>query len=157
MKNLKRSSGFTLIELLIVIIIVCILGTLVAMTYSGIQAKNRNGQRQDDVNAMKQELETYYAQFSKYPTLANLNDQAWREKNLKELQIGEVQDPRWSTKNTDCPAGAQMSSEPKGNCYAYQVTSSDGSPCDNVATTCAQYTLTSLLEGGEKYVKSSLN
>lgn len=157
MKTLRNSSGFTLIELLIVIIIVSILGTLVGMTYSGIQAKNRNGQRQDDINTMKQELETYYAQFSKYPTLANLNDAAWREKNLKELQTGEVQDPRWSTGNKDCPAGTQITPEPKPNCYAYQVTSSDGSPCDNVATTCAQYTLTSLLEGGEKYVKSSLN
>ena len=56
------SSGFTIIELLVVLVILCILGSLVALTYSGVQAKNRNAERQMEVDTLKGQLESYYAQ-----------------------------------------------------------------------------------------------
>ena len=155
----KREQGFTLIELLIVAIIVGILATLVAMTYSGVQAKNRNARRQSNINSIQSVLETYYAQASQYPSLDQLNNPTWRKQNLKELADDTIKDPRWNTKITACNVNGQpgFSATPSQDCYSYQATTADGSACIDVKVACAQYTLTTMLEGGEKYVKSSLN
>lgn len=157
--SLRKSNGFTLIELLILIVIVCILGTLVATTYSGIQTKNRNNQRQTSIKQVQSELEAYYAQNSMYPTLAQLNDSAWLAKNMKDLKTSDLQDPSWSKGVKACAAGDKSTviATTVAKCYTYQVTGPDAATCDNVKVTCAQYTLTTMLEGGEKYVKSSLN
>lgn len=159
MRLRKNHDGFTIIELLVVTIIVGILSTLVITTYSGVQAKNRNSNRQAAIDTLQSQLETYYAQYNTYPTLANVNDANWRKTKLKESSENSIKDPRWNDKTADCTSkGAViLSANPIDNCYAYQVTTSDGSPCDNVKAQCAQYTLTAKLEGGGKYVKSSLN
>jgi prepilin-type N-terminal cleavage/methylation domain-containing protein len=154
-----NQSGFTIIELLVVVVVLLILGSLVAFTYSGVQAKNRNSRRQNDINQIQAQLEAYYAATNKYPTRTNLSDAAWRQANLKNLPAGALQDPRWDSTVTQCTTGGKVvaASTPTANCYSYQVTTSDGSACDDVKADCAHYTLTTLLEGGDKYVKSSLN
>jgi prepilin-type N-terminal cleavage/methylation domain-containing protein len=154
-----REQGFTLIELLVVSVIVGILATLVAMTYSGVQAKNRNSSRQSDINALQSHLETYYAEKTKYPSLADLNNASWREQNLKGTPELNIVDPQWSDKTAACTTGGKtvLSDKPIAKCYSYQVTATDGSPCVDVSIDCTQYTLTATFEGGEKYVKTSLN
>jgi type II secretory pathway pseudopilin PulG len=156
---IKREQGFTLIELLIITIIVGILGTLVAMTYSGVQAKNRNTSRQNDIDAIQSELETYYATYTKYPSLVDLNSAAWRKTNFKVLHDGGIKDPSWNNKVSACTVNGQpgFAAKPTGKCYSYQATTADGSDCKAANITCTQYTLSATLEGGEKYVKSSLN
>lgn len=159
MKKSLPSRGFTIIELMVVIVILCILAALVALTASGVQVKNRNGDRQAEIDSLRGQLESYYAGTDKYPTFENLNDETWRAKHLPKLQEGVVQDPRWKKDVTECTVNskATIAKEPIANCYSYQVTSSDGSVCNNVKVPCAHYTLTATLEGGEKYVKASLN
>jgi len=156
---INKTNGFTIIELLVVVIIVGILATLVATTYGGVQAKNRNSDREASLDTLQAQLETYYAQYNKYPTLANINDASWRKTNMKDLAASNLQDPRWAKDNTHCTThgNAVLSSTPASNCFAYQVTTSEGAACNNVDTACTQYTLTAQLEGGDKYVKSSLN
>lgn len=155
----NREQGFTLIELLVIGIIICILSALVAMTYSGVQSKNRNAQRQTSMDNLKSVLETYYAEQSKYPNLNQLNNPSWRNTNLKDLNDGDLQDPQWSTKVSGCTLNGQvaLAAQPMPKCYSYQATTADGTSCLVANTTCGQYTLTATLEGGEKYVKSSLN
>lgn len=156
---MQHTKGFTVIELLVVIVVVCILGLFVALAFSGVRAKNRNAERQNDIDTVKQQLEAYSAEAQAYPTLANLNDPAWRAAHLKHLTTGDIQDPRWQKSITLCTANGQpiFTAQAAANCYSYQVTGSDGNACDNGATPCAHYTLTATLEGGGTYVKSSLN
>lgn len=155
----KRADGITVIELLVAFAILFILAALVALTASGVQAKNRNGARQADIDALRSQLEGYYAITDTYPTFDNLNDSTWRAKNLPKLKDDSLDDPRWNSDNTDCTVNNRpgVAAEPAANCYSYQVTATDGSACDNLAKPCAHYTLTASLEGGEKYIKSSLN
>jgi general secretion pathway protein G len=155
----KNQQGFTVIELVVVILIAGILLTLVAMTYNGVRAKNRNNRRQTDVNTLQSHLEAYYAQYTRYPTLAEVNSPKWRAQNMKDLDAAAIQDPRWKAGKNCTGAGktAVLSGTPASNCYSYQVTASDGSPCDNARAVCALYTLTTMLEGGDKYTKSSPN
>jgi prepilin-type N-terminal cleavage/methylation domain-containing protein len=154
-----REQGFTLIELLVVAIVVGILGTLVAMTYSGVQSKNRNSHRESSIDALQSQMEIYYAENTRYPSITQLNDTGWRPKNLKDFNAGDMRDPQWSKKIVACTANNQpvFAASPTAKCYSYQATTSDGSPCNDPATACAQYSLTAVFEGGEKYVKTSLN
>jgi prepilin-type N-terminal cleavage/methylation domain-containing protein len=152
-------SGFTLIELVIVVIILGILLTVVATTYRGVQAKNRNSQRETDITTLQGGLETYYAQTSMYPTTAELNSTTWVVAHLHDTPLTALRDPNWSTRVKDCTSGGQsiLIGHPALNCYSYQPVSNDGSSCDNVKKICAHYTLTAELEGGSRFTKSSLN
>ncbi|HKU18967.1 MAG TPA: hypothetical protein VJP80_06910 [Candidatus Saccharimonadales bacterium] len=155
----SQSVGFTIIELLVAVVLLVILGSLVALTYSGVQAKNRNSTRQTAIDTLQGQLEAYYAENSKYPSLAELNNPTWRSQKLKNLPTNGLQDPRWNVSIKNCTSGnkAIVATAPTANCYSYQVTAANGDACDDVTADCAHYTLTALLEGGDKYVRSSLN
>src|SRR5882757_2720666 len=95
MVSLKnRSKGFTIVELLIVIVVIAILATLVIVTFTGIQQKARDSQRQTDINAVDSHVEAYYAQNGTYPTAAMLNDGTWRAANMKGLDAEALKDPK---------------------------------------------------------------
>src|SRR6476659_7471535 len=84
-KSYKKEKGFTIVELLIVIVVIGILATLVIVTFSGIQQRARDTQRQTDINAIQGHLEAYYASTGNYPTLAMLLDSGFRAKYMKGL------------------------------------------------------------------------
>ncbi|MCA9344123.1 MAG: prepilin-type N-terminal cleavage/methylation domain-containing protein [Candidatus Nomurabacteria bacterium] len=147
----KKQRGFTIVELLIVIVVIGILAALVITTYSGIQQKGRDTERQTDIKAIHGQLEAYYAQNGHYPTLANVNDSTFRGANMKGLDADALQDPKGSAQTLVATATA--------NSYSYAVTPAG---CDNGANgECTAYTLTATLEGtidgSGTYSKTSLN
>lgn len=151
MTSLKRKQGgFTIIELLIVIIVIGILATLVITTFSGIQRNARNRTREADINAMHSQLEYYYGQNDVYPTLANMNDAAFRSASLKGLESGALSDPSNPTVET-------LVASPVAGSYSYAVTADDDTACDNSTKDCTKYTLTATYEGGGAFAKNSLN
>ena len=149
MKISKKQQGFTIVELLIVIVVIGILAALVITTYTGIQAKARNSNRQTDVNSVQTQLEAYFAQNGHYPSLADMNSSSWRTTNMKSLDADALQDPQGSAQT--------LVASPAAKSYAYAVTNSSGTSCESDDTTCAQYTLTATLEGGSTYAKSNLD
>lgn len=64
----QNSKGFTLIELLIVIIIISILATLLAVSYTTIQRKARDNDRKSDLQTLAGMLERFYSDNSVYPS-----------------------------------------------------------------------------------------
>ena len=74
--GMKKSStailqkGFTIIELLIVIAIIAILAGLVLNNFQGAQAKARDTQRMNRINALHTKLEEFYNEASGYPSSA---------------------------------------------------------------------------------------
>jgi general secretion pathway protein G len=147
LKKRKKQQGFTIVELLIVIVVIGILATLVIVTFTGIQQKARNTKRQTDINALNSHLEAFHAESGYYPTLAHVNDSAWRGTNMKGLDPEAMKDPKGSAQT--------LVASPAANSYAYAVTNDAGTDCSADETTCSQYTLTATLEGGGTYVKKS--
>lgn len=152
----RKQQGFTIVELLIVIVVIGILAALVITTFTGIQQKARNTERTTDIKALQGQIEAYFAQNGKYPTLSNMNDSTWRSSNMKGLDQEALKDP--SNTATD---GTQYNlvSAPKVAAYSYAVLASDGTACDNTPTgkDCTQYTLTATYEGGGTFTKGNLN
>lgn len=147
-----KQQGFTIVELLIVIVVIGILAALVITTFTGIQQKARNTERETDIKAMQGQVEAYYAQNGRYPTLANLNDSSFRSTNMKGLDAEALKDPKGAAQTLVGAAAA--------NSYAYAVTPAN---CDNASggTDCSGYTLTATYEGtvngSTTYVKTALN
>lgn len=147
----KNQRGFTIVELLIVIVVIGILAALVITTFNGIQQKGRDTERQTDIKALHGQLEAYYAQKGFYPTLANVNDSAFRSANMKGLDGEALRDPKGSAQT--------LVASPVANSYAYAVAPTG---CDNTTgNECTSYTLTATLEGtiegNNTYTKTSLN
>jgi prepilin-type N-terminal cleavage/methylation domain-containing protein len=151
MTGLKtKQSGFTIVELLIVIVVIGILAGLVVTTFNGIQQRGRDTERQTDVKALHTQVEAYYAQNGKYPTLANLHDATFRTNNMKGFDSEALVDPKGDKTDTTPLATAAAA-----NVYAYVATPSG---CDNGSGgDCTGYTLTATLEAGGTFVKNSLN
>lgn len=147
----SKQQGFTIVELLIVIVVIGILAALVITTFTGIQQKARNTERETDIKALQGQIEAYYAQNGKYPTLANMNDSSFRSSNMKGLDAEALKDPKGSAQTLVAAAAA--------NSYSYAVTPSG---CDNGSGgDCSGYTLTATYEGtvngNATYVKTALN
>lgn len=149
MISLKRKeSGFTIVELLIVIVVIGILAALVVTTFSGIQRKARDSERQTDINAIHGQVEAYYAQNGRYPGLADLDGTTagFVAANLKGLDPQALRDPK---QQGNAPQAATS-----GTTYGYAATPSG---CTAAGTECTSYTLTATLESGGTYSKTSLN
>ncbi len=152
------SSGFTIIELAVVGVLLFILAALIVLTVNGVQAKNRNAARQTDIDTLHSQLEQYYARTNLYPTVADLNNVKWRATYIPELKTTSLDDPQWMP-NGPCAHNGKpvLSAEPTTHCYSYQASAPDGSACNNAGKVCLRYTLTAKLEGGDNYVKASIN
>jgi type II secretory pathway pseudopilin PulG len=125
------------------------LATLVIVTYNGIQQKARDTKRKTDINAIQSQIEAYFAQNAKYPTMGNLNNVSnWRTTNMKGLDGAALQDPNG-------PAQALVAGAGDSKDYGIDLTPGG---CDNGTNgDCVGYTLTAHLEGGGTYVKTAMN
>lgn len=160
MKIRNKQQGFTIVELLIVIIVIGILVGLVITTFTGIQQKGRNTERQTDIKAIHGQLEAYFAQEGRYPELNDLNSAAWRGDKMKGLDNDALYDPRDTTKDATAP----LKDTPTADRYSYEVVHKPStgpdvacSNADGSTTECNKYVLTAKQEGATDYVKNSLN
>jgi prepilin-type N-terminal cleavage/methylation domain-containing protein len=149
--KLTSQHGFTIIELMVALVVVGLLVALIVSTHASVERNQRNQTRENDISNIYEQLEAYYVDNSQYPTLADMNNPAWLAINMKNLNTGDLRDP--SGKNET------LVSYPAKNVYSYDVTSTDGSVCNDTTKICAHYTLTATLEDSftKTFVKSSLN
>lgn len=151
MISLKRKqSGFTIVELLIVIVVIGILAAIVITTFTGVQKKGRDADRKSDINAIYSQVEVYFAENGKYPTLANLQSKTFRDANMKGLSSDAITAPGQTVADT----GTLVSTGGSTSNYQYSPTPSG---CDNSATDCTGFTLTATLEAGGTFTKNGSN
>lgn len=143
-------KGFTIVELLIVIVVIGILAALVLNTFSGVQRRARDTERQTDVNSIATQLEVYYNDNGGYPVLTGqLNSDTWAKTNLKGIDTNALHAPG-STANS-------MAATADSTHYGYATFASDGTTACTTAP-CAKFTLTWIKEDdGSTQTKNSLN
>lgn len=150
-----NSKGFTIVELLVVIVVIVILAALLFTTNTGIQKRARNTEREADIKIVYGQLEAYYAQKGAYPTLAQINDSAWRDVNMKGIDIESLKDP----KGMDSTLGGSTATAASNN-YGYVTTgtcAATATPTDSIGD-CDKYTLSWWPEGESTVrTKAALN
>ena len=147
--RLRDQHGAGNLEIIILLVIIAILSGLIMITHKGIDEKQDNSERQRDVDELQVAVEAYFSQYNQYPTFADINNEPWRQTNMKGLSKEVLRDPNGSS--------YQLAATPAKNIYAYHVTSTNGKTCDNLHTICTEYTLTATFEGGGKYLKKNLD
>jgi prepilin-type N-terminal cleavage/methylation domain-containing protein len=140
-KTVQR--GFTIVELLIVIVVIGILAALVLNTFSGVQRRARDTERQTDVNSVATQLEVYFNDKGQYPTLANLQSDAWATANLKGIDPNALKAPnRTANSITNQTTTAGLGGRAANSQYGYVPVNSAGAACDNTAgNECVKFTL----------------
>lgn len=126
-----------------------ILFVLVGSTFSGVQGKARDTERQTDIKAMHGQVEAYYAQNGRYPSLGNINDESWRSTNMKGLDAEALRDPDGTE--------MKLAASPAKDIYSYKAVGSNGSDCNNTNNDCTSYELVATLDDGTTFTKSALN
>ena len=149
-KRAHNNQGFTIIELVLVILLVLVLAVIVAASYNSVRTRERNTERRNEITIIQGKLEVYYAKFSQYPTLEEINNDKWRGENLKDFDTNQLADPL----NPDTKT---LADKPTKHQYSYEVSSTDGKDCDNTDTPCTQYTLTTNYDGGGTFSKTNIN
>jgi hypothetical protein len=134
---------------LVIIVPLTLLITLVAM--GNVQMAARDAARQNDINQLVAELNGVYGTYSAYPSLEELNDQAWRNQVAPGITASMLSDPQ-AAEQTD----PKLVATPEPKVYAYEAVAFGGGPCVS-GTGCASYTLTYYSEqDGTNVVYSSL-
>lgn len=121
----------------------------ITSTVDSINRKANDVNRQTAVSMLTSQVESYYAQYGYYPTLADLNDPTWRKANLQGIDEARLQDPEGSS--------TLLVGNPRPKSYAYQV-GTDGSlkPCTNdIDSWCDYFLITATLSDGSHFTKES--
>lgn len=156
----NKSKGFTIVELLIVIVVIAILATLVIVTFTGIQKKARDSQRQTDINAVNAQVAAFYTNYGFYPTMADLNSSTFVSTYLKGLDPESLKDPKGPSVAVGATAGSDhygYTATGSTSCVNATATTIDTTVTPNVPTDngCDAYTLTANLESGGDFTKKS--
>lgn len=113
---------------------------------SKLPATQLDAARKSQLNDLHKYLTAYYKQNQSYPTLANLNDQAWISGNLSGLDPDGLRDP--------LAANLMLLSAPKPGVFAYLPLPATGTGActDTDANPCAHYKLIATLSNNQQYI-----
>jgi len=100
-------------------------------------------ERKTDILELQAQIENFYTNESRYPTLAELNNAKWRSSNTPGLSAGSLQPPKSTVATLAATASATQYGYAPGGCSG-----SDG---------CQSYVLTAILDNGQQYQKKSLD
>lgn len=134
LKN-RQQAGFTLVELLIVIVVIAILAAIVITTFSGVQARARDTERQTDIKALASQLEVYYTNEGSYPTRAQMiSDTTLPTTFLEGLSEDALTDPQAATTEDNSIGTAAPTAT--NHAYRYNCTAAaDTDPCTDFTLT----------------------
>lgn len=121
--------------------------TLQEQIQEGGQAQARDAKRRSDINAIYAQVEVYFAMNGHYPSLAQINDAAFRTTNLKGLTDDTLAGPNGTQ--------AAVKEIATSDAYGYNPAPAG---CDNAAAgDCTGVTITANLEGGGTITKTGSN
>lgn len=118
------------------------LGFTPAPAMGGRQSNVRGAEQRADIQALHTQLEAYYAENGKYPSLTELNSASWRATNMEGLDSEALSAPGQS-------GASSLVLVANDSSYGYSPRDCNGG--------CQAYTLAAKLTDGTLYSKESLN
>lgn len=112
--------------------------------------------RKENLNILLTNLSDYYIANHTYPTLGNLNDASFLQKQTG-FNVAAFVDPAWSKADAACTGQngkTTLATGPAAHCFAYTSSTSDGSACDAATTACTKLSVTAVLKDGTPYTVS---
>lgn len=106
-------------------------------------------QRRQDIDAIHQSLQGYFAEFGQYPDLNDMNSAARRAEIFTGLEEDVFIDPDDQTGKSD------LTRTPQKSVYAYWPVDDNGNTCEPVDRTCTAYELAATLSDGLVYKQQS--
>lgn len=162
---MDRQAGFTLIELLITTIIMVILVTLAVVNLRGNQQHGRDEERKSDINAIVEQLDSYYTSGSdpastyaagEYPPTDFMTTEANVKTVLRDLDPKTLRAPDVGDATPMSFTIATNTTEPDPNVstYVYMPLTSSGSLCQTSSQECRKFILYYKLEGSATVQKT---
>ena len=164
--------GFTIVELIITITIMGILLTLAVVNVSSTQLKARDDERKADIEAIANNLESFYATgtdssttFGRYPTVGMLSSEANIKAGLRDVDMKSFLPPGQtsvmasflpSTNAGSAPSiqtTAGVLPQPTIDQYIFQPIDSSGSVCPVGSIDCRKFNLFYRLESDNSVQK----
>lgn len=117
----------------------------VSQSTQAVASVGGDQKRQNDIKALKSQLELYGLDRHQYPTFAQVNDPSFRKAYFIGIDPSGYTDPSGNS--------GQLVSTPQAGAYAYSP-----SPigCDNVKVQCTSYVLTATLANGQAYTQQAI-
>lgn len=158
---MKRRAGFTLIELLVTITVMVILLTLGVASLSSYQANARDEERKTDVQAIAQQLESFYeadhvgvSGFATgvYPSTTAMDTEAEIKTALPNLDVRSLRDPATPVTSPVSLVVAASAATPtlaslnSGKTYIYQPLDTSNALCTSTSQECVKFILYYTLE-----------
>lgn len=142
---MKHNSGFTIVEIIVVVTVIAILAGIGVVSYSGMQVRARDTERQADAESMRAALETYYEQKGDYPALITSPSNA-ELALVPDFYTNTLRIPPSALVAPAAPAGTTFSwgwgaTASSTNQYVLASFHSDGSQCTDTLP-CTRYIIT---------------
>lgn len=147
----RKRSRVLVIAAVVFIILVIAAALFVPRLMQAVREQTaRDNARRDDLAGLLSDLSDYYRANSKYPTLAEINDPAFRTRQGFDNDV--IKDPEWSLADKACVKNGRpvLSETIQPHCYAYETSTSEGAPCNNGEAICTRMSLTMLFEKGNQ-------
>ncbi len=112
-------------------------------------ALSPDAERKADIDALEKQIIAVDTEFGNYPISAEINDEAWRRRHMKNVDTEIFKDPESKT--------TRLAEKPTKNQYAYQLGFDvQLAPCrkEEVAD-CTYYAVSAVLSDGSVYRKAS--
>lgn len=170
-KSMKQGGrGFTVVELAVVIIVMAMLLVLGVVAFRGMQAAARDKERQADIQALANYLESLYPReirqgtvvikpAGEYPSRQALSQPSQRWRVFAELESGVWKSPGASTNDAVQLAPTSGTIMPHHTTYLYEPISGTGGPCETTGSTpdkqCRSFRLHYTLESGKTEIVES--
>lgn len=149
----QKGTGLAIAALIISSLLTLFLSTKITLftqnvvpnsVMTNVQIGKYNSERKTDINSMRYALDNYYEKAGSYPSLKDLNSEAWRKSAGIQLMNRALCDPIEDSSTKKC----ELVSTPKSGKYSYQTWNADGvTPCTAKAGEfCAKFTLVAVLQ-----------
>jgi hypothetical protein len=110
---------------------------------SSVKGGAADMERETDIHELQSQIEAFYTDESRYPTLAEINNAKWRSSHMPGLGASSLQPPSSTTATLAATASASQYGYAPGGCSG-----SDG---------CQSFVLTAILDNGQQYQKKSFD